>query len=161
MSKKIFIATILAGMLLTSSASAQTITNVLKYKKDLEKRLVQLKGKQGAAAIMSQTNVPKDPVKSTINLQKEVSSIEQAANASKPKPTVNSSKYNFGTSTLTTGSSGAAVVELQKFLGVSPVNGYFGPATKAKLMEWQKSVGIDPVGVFGPSSRAKAYSLSK
>lgn len=64
------------------------------------------------------------------------------------------------TRSLTVGSRGADVTELQTtlaaagFLTVSPT-GYFGSLTKRALAQWQASVGISPAsGYFGPITRA-------
>ena len=73
------------------------------------------------------------------------------------------STCNF-TQTLTLGSTGAEVVELQSFLemkgtltipaGVS--KGYFGGLTQSALASYQAMVGISPaVGYFGPITRAQ------
>lgn len=68
---------------------------------------------------------------------------------------------------LTLGSSGSAVVTLQKFLitrntgpaaralGNAGATGNFGPITQSALAEYQKSVGISPAnGYYGPLTRA-------
>mgnify|MGYP001614448712 CR=1 FL=1 len=61
---------------------------------------------------------------------------------------------------LTVGSSGSDVTCLQNLLkarGYMSANavGYFGPATQAAVMAWQKSAGIVPAtGYFGARSRA-------
>lgn len=67
------------------------------------------------------------------------------------------------------GSFGSDVSALQIFLenggfltmpnGVA--KGYFGELTKKALVSYQKSVGINPIGVFGPATRAKVNSLSQ
>lgn len=56
-------------------------------------------------------------------------------------------------------SSGTAVVELQKRLtkeGVytGPVNGKFGPLTKAAVMRYQAKHGLARLGIVGPGTRA-------
>lgn len=81
--------------------------------------------------------------------------------------TSESGSCNF-TQTLTLGSTGAEVVELQSFLemkgtltipaGVS--KGYFGGLTQSALASYQAMVGISPaVGVFGPITRAHVNGL--
>jgi peptidoglycan hydrolase-like protein with peptidoglycan-binding domain len=61
--------------------------------------------------------------------------------------------------TLSYGSQGTDVSNLQQFLGVKPT-GYFGPATQKALMNWQISSGIihtaraEGAGSLGPKSRA-------
>jgi spore germination protein YaaH len=72
------------------------------------------------------------------------------------------------TRNLDIGSSGADVVLLQTFLedggfltipaGVA--KGYFGELTKRAVISYQKSVGINPIGVFGPATRASINSSS-
>jgi len=64
--------------------------------------------------------------------------------------------YDFGTTTLKLGSKGAAVMAVQTVVGATPVDGSFGPMTKAKVMAWQASNGLTADGVFGPASMAKA-----
>jgi len=72
-----------------------------------------------------------------------------------------SSSYNF-TRNLTVGSTGADVGALQSILikggyltVVSAPTNYFGQATKAALVAWQKAAGVSPAsGFFGPLSRA-------
>lgn len=51
--------------------------------------------------------------------------------------------------TIRQGSSGDAVKEWQKILGVNP-DGKFGPATMAATKTWQKSKGLKDDGVVGP-----------
>ena len=58
------------------------------------------------------------------------------------------------TPTLRVGSSGAAVKELQRLLGL-PANqqdGDFGPGTRQALMDYQRNRGLSPDGVVGPST---------
>ena len=60
------------------------------------------------------------------------------------------------------GSTGAQVVLLQDFLtlhgflvipvGIAP--GYFGQLTQKAVMEYQQSLGLEPVGSVGPKTRA-------
>ncbi len=75
---------------------------------------------------------------------------------------------------LTLGSTGAAVMELQKFLNAngaqvaasgagSPGNesSYFGSLTRSALAKWQAANGVSPaVGYFGPVTRAKMATVS-
>lgn len=70
------------------------------------------------------------------------------------------SAADFGTATLRVGSRGAAVMEVQKLVGVTP-DGAYGPLTKAAVEAWQANNGLVPVdGIFGAMSRAKAYELA-
>jgi len=67
--------------------------------------------------------------------------------------------------TLSLGSRGAAVVELQTFLKdqkllATEATGYFGPATRAAVIAFQKREGIATVGSFGPLTRARARVLA-
>lgn len=66
----------------------------------------------------------------------------------------------FSGATLKVGSRGADVMELQTLVGATPVDGVFGPMTKAKVMAWQASNGLVADGVFGPMSMAKANAGS-
>lgn len=67
------------------------------------------------------------------------------------------------------GANGDNVTSLQTYLEgkgflVIPngiAKGYFGPATKNALIKYQKSVGLPPVGLFGPATRAKVNSESQ
>ncbi len=61
---------------------------------------------------------------------------------------------------LMVGSSGSDVTCLQNMLKarghmIANAGGYFGPATQAGVMAWQRSMGISPAtGYFGAKSRA-------
>jgi len=57
--------------------------------------------------------------------------------------------------TLKKGIKGDDVKILQLFLNLA-ADGSFGPATKAKVIEWQKSNGLKADGAFGNASRLKA-----
>lgn len=67
-----------------------------------------------------------------------------------------SASYDFGPTTLKVGSTGDYVKTLQTFVGASPVDGVFGPMTKAKVMAWQAANGLVADGLFGNLSKAKA-----
>lgn len=56
--------------------------------------------------------------------------------------------------TIKQGSKGADVKYLQAKLGLKQ-DSIFGPATKAKVVAWQKSKGLTPDGIVGPKSWAK------
>jgi hypothetical protein len=56
--------------------------------------------------------------------------------------------------TIKQGSRGADVKYLQSKLGLAQ-DSIFGPATKAKVVAWQKSKGLTPDGIVGPKSWAK------
>jgi len=71
------------------------------------------------------------------------------------------------TLSLRLGSKGTEVMELQKYLNThgflvsttglgSPgqESSYFGQKTKSALINFQQSKGIDPIGIFGPKTRA-------
>jgi hypothetical protein len=71
--------------------------------------------------------------------------------------------YNFGTTTLKNGSTGNAVVELQKFLNVKlnlglVVDGKLGPKTIAVIKQWQKDNGLVADGLVGPMTKVKMNS---
>lgn len=53
------------------------------------------------------------------------------------------------------GSTGTAVKEIQRLIGVSPADGVFGPGTEAAVKAWQAKNGLTPDGVVGPATRAK------
>jgi peptidoglycan hydrolase-like protein with peptidoglycan-binding domain len=69
-----------------------------------------------------------------------------------------STSYNFGTTTLKQGSTGPAVVELQKFLNVKlnadlVVDGTMNLQTVAALKTWQSANGLVADGVAGPKTK--------
>jgi len=59
------------------------------------------------------------------------------------------------TRTLKVGVKGDDVAALQTLLGIT-ADGKFGPATKVKVIEWQKANNLKPDGSFGNASRLKA-----
>lgn len=63
---------------------------------------------------------------------------------------------DFGTKILRIGSKGEAVKNLQTLLGISPIDGIFGKATKDRVIAWQISNGLKPDGIFGNDSKSKA-----
>lgn len=80
---------------------------------------------------------------------------------------VDAQSYTF-TRSLSQGARGADVMNLQKALnmcadtqvaasGIGSAGmetSFFGPATKAAVIKWQAKVGVNPIGIFGPASRA-------
>lgn len=66
---------------------------------------------------------------------------------------------------LSIGMSGEDVVQLQGFLrekgfySYSTITGYFGDITKAAVKAFQLANSIDPIGVVGPLTRAKIFSM--
>ncbi len=54
----------------------------------------------------------------------------------------------------TDATTGGEVTKLQQMLGITNPTGYFGPATRQAVINWQKAHGISAVGVVGPSTRA-------
>jgi peptidoglycan hydrolase-like protein with peptidoglycan-binding domain len=55
-----------------------------------------------------------------------------------------------GRPTLRRGASGDLVKGIQTKLGVSPVNGKFGPKTEAAVRIFQRDNGLVPDGIVGP-----------
>ena len=53
------------------------------------------------------------------------------------------------------GSTGTAVKEVQRLIGVSPADGIFGPGTEAAVKAWQAKNGLTADGVVGPATKAK------
>ena len=53
------------------------------------------------------------------------------------------------------GSTGTAVKEIQRLIGVSPADGIFGPGTEAAVKAWQTKKGLVADGIVGPATRAK------
>jgi hypothetical protein len=68
--------------------------------------------------------------------------------------------YNFGIATLKNGSTGNAVMELQKFLNAKLnlgliVDGKLGPKTIAVIKQWQQANGLVADGLVGAQTKAK------
>lgn len=70
----------------------------------------------------------------------------------------NVKSIDFGTLVLKVGSHGDYVKALQALVGAD-VDGSFGPATKSKVMIWQKNHNLDADGIFGNKSKAKAQAI--
>jgi peptidoglycan hydrolase-like protein with peptidoglycan-binding domain len=56
---------------------------------------------------------------------------------------------SYARTTLRYDDRGAAVTALQKALKISPVSGWFGPATRSAVIAFQRSNHLDPDGVVG------------
>ena len=70
----------------------------------------------------------------------------------------NSGSYNFGTATLKNGSTGNAVMELQRFLNAKlnlglVVDGKLGPKTVAIIKTWQTANGLVSDGLVGSKTK--------
>ena len=48
-------------------------------------------------------------------------------------------------------------LDIQKLVGATILDGSYGPETTAKVIEWQKSKGLTPDGVWGPASDAVGF----
>src|SRR5665648_196074 len=70
-------------------------------------------------------------------------------------PVTNTNTFTSIRRTLKKGIKGDDVKMLQLFLNLS-ADGSFGPATQAKVMEWQTQNGLTPDGAFGIKSLQKA-----
>lgn len=70
--------------------------------------------------------------------------------AVKPPPTAS----RFGSRTLKHGSDGDDVALLQRFLGVRPDDGVFGPVTEAAVRKYQQMRGLEVDGIAGPLTLA-------
>jgi peptidoglycan hydrolase-like protein with peptidoglycan-binding domain len=57
-----------------------------------------------------------------------------------------------GHPTVMQGSSGAAVQQVQAAVGATPVDGKFGPGTKAKVQAFQAAHGLAADGIVGPKT---------
>src|SRR3989338_3906142 len=76
-----------------------------------------------------------------------------------------SASYNLGTTTLRSGSRGAHVVELQRFLNDElnlglVLDGKLGPITAGVIREWQRVNGLIADGLVGPQTRAFMSTLA-
>lgn len=60
----------------------------------------------------------------------------------------------MGAKTMTTGSEGSAVANVQRHLGMAKPDGKFGPQTKTAVKAFQKSKGLNPDGIVGPLTLA-------
>lgn len=81
------------------------------------------------------------------------------ANTTSTSPSTSATKKYLFTTTLTVGSKGTAVTELQKRLTMlgffsGPTSNYFGALTAASVRKFQKAQGLAPVGFTGPATRA-------
>jgi peptidoglycan hydrolase-like protein with peptidoglycan-binding domain len=54
--------------------------------------------------------------------------------------------------TIRRGSVGPAVETIQRFLGVTPVSGVFGPLTESAVRKYQQMRGLTPDAVVGPAT---------
>jgi peptidoglycan hydrolase-like protein with peptidoglycan-binding domain len=77
----------------------------------------------------------------------------------KPKPKATAGTPGTSRPTIKLGSTGAAVLNWQGYLGV-PVTGNFDDVTQAATKKWQANYGLVADGIVGPSSWAKADSVS-
>jgi hypothetical protein len=86
-------------------------------------------------------------------------------NTPPPLPVSGSSAYNFGLTTLKSGSTGEAVMELQRFLnrflnlGLL-VDGKLGPKTIAVIKKWQKENGLVADGLVGEKTKTKMNAMA-
>jgi murein L,D-transpeptidase YcbB/YkuD len=64
-------------------------------------------------------------------------------------------KGDSGDNTISIGESGAIVVAIQKLLGGLNNKGYFGPATKEAVQEFQKNRGLEADGIVGKKTWEK------
>jgi peptidoglycan hydrolase-like protein with peptidoglycan-binding domain len=58
----------------------------------------------------------------------------------------------YARTTLHYGDRGAAVTALQKVLRISPVSGWFGPATRSAVIAFQRAHHLEPDAVVGPAT---------
>ena len=57
--------------------------------------------------------------------------------------------------TLSLGSTGSAVKQLQRKLGVRPVSGYYGTETRRAVKRFQRAHGLKADGIAGPDTLSK------
>ncbi|GAA6527300.1 peptidoglycan-binding protein [Intrasporangium sp. DVR] len=60
--------------------------------------------------------------------------------------------------TLSYGMTSTAVTNLQAELGSLPTTGYFGPMTKARVIEYQRAVGLPATGIADHQTQALLYT---
>ena len=101
------------------------------------------------SANLSNNSTTSTPLSESLSASTQMSSIGS-----------NTSSYNF-TQTLTVGSSGVGVTQLQTtlinlgLLQQGLATGYFGPLTEAAVEKYQGENGISPIGIVGPLTRAQ------
>jgi peptidoglycan hydrolase-like protein with peptidoglycan-binding domain len=66
--------------------------------------------------------------------------------------TSSSALRSYAATTLSYDDRGPAVTALQKALRITPVSGWFGPATRSAVIAFQKAHRLDPDGVVGPAT---------
>lgn len=94
-----------------------------------------------------------DPTNPTAN-KKEIAEIFATAGATNEAgTTVNEYKP------IVKGEKGARVIEVQKYLGIKPADGIFGPGTEAKVKEFQKANKLTIDGKVGVQTLRKLMSL--
>jgi len=86
--------------------------------------------------------------------------VSCAGNSGTTTTTTTTTGYNFGTTTLKSGSTGNAVMDLQKFLnaklGLSlTADGKLGPKTVAAVKQWQAANGLTADGLVGMKTMQK------
>ncbi|TSC78087.1 MAG: penicillin-resistant DD-carboxypeptidase [Parcubacteria group bacterium Gr01-1014_24] len=79
---------------------------------------------------------------------------------------VSAGPYNFGTTTLKSGSKGEPVKELQRFLNKVlnlglVLDGKLGPKTIAVIKKWQKDNGLKADGLIGKKTKALMNAMAK
>ncbi|TSC52036.1 MAG: hypothetical protein LiPW41_584 [Parcubacteria group bacterium LiPW_41] len=101
---------------------------------------------------------------STSDLQAQIAALQ--AQLTQLQGGSSASSYTF-TKNLTVGAKGEDVKQLQSiliaggYLKIAAPTSFFGPATKAAVIAWQKAVGISPTsGFVGALSRAKLNGSS-
>ncbi len=72
----------------------------------------------------------------------------------KPEPPKPDKETLSGPRTIQRGDKGELVAALQRFLGVDPATGHFGPLTKAQVKRYQRGHGLVDDGVVGPRTWA-------
>jgi hypothetical protein len=83
-----------------------------------------------------------------------------------PPTTSGPTSYNFGTVTLENGSTGNAVMELQRFLNNKlmlglKLDGILGPKTIAVIKKWQKDHGLVADGLVGAKTKAMMQTAAE
>ena len=98
-----------------------------------------------------------DPAKPDAN-KKEIAELFATAGAANEEPANENAKPSE-MKAIVKGEKGARVIEVQKYLGIKPADGIFGPGTETKVKEFQKANGLTVDGKVGVQTLRKMLAL--